>query len=149
MYIFMFQRKILVNLTQEMTKDRNLCLSIPLRKKGDSIHPSRKSSFSPWNGLVGGKKFQETGKTCNQPGQGRKWTIWTKSERRTCDENETWIPKKSRVPHAKLSRVHWRMLLTTRVEIWHKCCWYLFRIIAAISISNKFSDLTVFHRELS
>ena len=30
---------------------------IPLRKKGDSIiPPSRKSSYSPWNGLEGGKK---------------------------------------------------------------------------------------------
>ena len=84
------------------------------------------------------KKFQETRKTCNRPGQGRKRTIWTKSERRTYDENGTWIPKKSRVPHAKLSRVHWRMLLKTRVEILNKCCWYLLRILVVLAYPTKF-----------
>ena len=59
-----------------MTNDRNLHLSIPLRKKGDSNSSIAKNLHirleMVWKVV---KKFQETGKTCNRPGQVRKRTI--------------------------------------------------------------------------
>ena len=55
-----------------MTKDRNLYLSARketdfLRRENLHIHLEM-----VWKAV---KKFQETGKTCYQPGQGRKRTI--------------------------------------------------------------------------
>ena len=59
-----------------MTKDREPTIFLYLSARKDTvIPPSQKSSYLPCNGLEGGKKFQETGKTCNRLGKGRKRTI--------------------------------------------------------------------------
>ena len=123
-----------------MTIDSNTIVT--LHKKGH-INSSIARTYSPGNGLQGGKKVQLDRENMQSTRSGQK-TIRIKIERRTCDENRTWFPKKSCVPHAKLSRVDWRLLLKTREEKLNKCCSYLLSIIVAISISKKFLNCFFF-----
>ena len=55
MYILYFRVKISY-LTREMTIDTNKIVT--LHKKATVIPPSREATYSPWNGLQGGKKVQ-------------------------------------------------------------------------------------------
>ena len=71
-------------LTREMTIDKNTVVF--LYKKGHSnSYITRSYIFA----LQGGKKVQLDRENMQSTGQGRKQTIRTKIERRTCDYNRT------------------------------------------------------------
>ena len=111
-----------------MTKDRNLYLSVPLRKKGDSIIPPlRKSSYSPLNGLEGGKKSSRR--------QGNHAIDQVRVE----DEQSELRVKDELATRMELEFPRRAACRMRSCREYSEGCCNLLRIVVAISISNKFS----------